>query len=159
MKREAFKPGQLAYEISPEKGVLLTKLRTTDCNVYTVLGQANAYTFDGRILEDGRLPSLYHANEDNYKKLCDFFGQDAVPKPFLQGSDLALKVIKNSNIYRIGWVSNENDATARFHRHTQVIVGLSCLHNKFLTANGDEWKYCVLIDPNTGDEITELPEK
>lgn len=157
MKRQTFKTGQTAYEVSPDKGVLLTKLKPTDCEIYTVLGQAEAYTSDGRIFADERLPSLFLANEENYKALCGLFGEDAVPKLPPSPNEIMIELLKGGS--HIALASNLSYEAARKNKNTLLIESIESYdeNSGYFYSNNYRWEYVIAVD-SRGNEITELPE-
>lgn len=148
-----FKPGDLVFEVVPNRKIRLVSLTSNNVKLYPVRSDDDSYTNEGymfTLLEAGT-PSLFHATPENRQALVTLYGEDAVPKIPLRGSELTKKLLEKQK-YVICYVSDTSDDDARA-KETAMAIGS---YNGFfwLSNKHNEWRYAVPIDMN-GNEITE----
>lgn len=155
MKNE-FKAGDLVFELSFISGIKLTELTTYDNPTYSVKGSSGPYTANGIDIDnDIGVPSLLHATPENRQALVTLYGEDAVPKLPLRGSELTKKLLERQK-YVMCWISNSSDEHARDTSHRVRIVTVA-EHDGFTLTNGGFTEFAVPVDMN-GNEITEIEE-
>lgn len=151
--KNEFKPGDLVFEVSHGEGVFLTRLSETVQDTYEIRGQVMCYLHDGRYSTCAVLPSLFHATPEMREKLVAIWGEDAVPKLPVRGSELTKKLLEKQK-YVFCLVSDVSDEDARKHSMLAIIESYT-IHNWFSEAGSGLYRYAVPID-NNGDEITEI---
>lgn len=154
MKNE-FKSGDLVFEIDARNGVELTTLSATIDDTFSIHGSSIFYLSDGRKGPYAAIPSLLSATPENRQALVTLYGEDAVPKLPLRGSELTRKLLERQK-YVICWVNDKSDDRARDWPHLICVV-CAVEDDGFTLGNGGFTRYAVPIDMN-GNEITEIEE-
>lgn len=151
-----FKPGDLVFELDFVSGFKLTVLTAYNDPTYPLKGSRDLYTANGLDIDnDTGVPSLLPATQEIREKLVAIWGEDAVPKIPLRGSELTKELLKQQK-YVLCRVSDYSDERAR--EWPQEICVVSAFMDKgFATGNGRYAKYAVPID-NHGHEITEISD-
>ena len=145
-----FKAGDLVFEVSFLSGIRLVEVTNHEDPVYTIEGNGETYTENGKKFDDaGGVPSLLHATQEMREKLVAIWGEDAVPKLPLKGSELTKELLKEQK-YVLCYVSETSDNDART-KATAMAIG-SYNESFWLTNKHCEWQYAVPID-NNGNEI------
>ena len=156
---KTFKAGDLVFEINTHSGVELTTLSATIDNTFSVQGSSIFYLSDGRRGPYAAIPSLLHATQEMREKLVAIWGEDAVPKLPVRGSELTKKLLEKQK-YGLCYVSDINDGDCRENKRVSVIERFEDGYFYKGKVNGPfvcSWKYAVPID-NNGNEITEIEE-
>ena len=148
------KAGDLVFEISNNRGIGLAKVSFCDKDLYPIKGILGGYTTDGCEFGSDKIPSLLHATPENRQALVTLYGEDAVPKLPVRGSELTKKLLEKQK-YVLCLTSDVSDDEART-KATAMPIGS---YNGFfwLPNKHNEWRYAVPID-NNGNEITEIEE-
>lgn len=154
MKNE-FKVGDLVFEIDVRNGVELTTLSATNNDTFSIRGSRTRYLSDGRGDPYAAIPSLLHATPENRQALVTLYGEDAVPKLPLRGSELTRELLKKQK-YVICWVNTYSDEYAR-NASRMVHIATEVEDDGFTLSNGGFAEYAVPVDMN-GNEITEIEE-
>lgn len=155
MKNE-FKAGDLVFEIDARNGVELTTLSATIDDTFSIHGSSIFYLSDGRKGPYAAIPSLLSATPENRQALVTLYGEDAVPKLPLRGSELTRKLLEKQE-YVLCWVSVQSDDAARKYNELAVIDYVEDEEGWFTCINGEGYNHAVPIDMN-GNEITEIEE-
>lgn len=156
MKNE-FKSGDLVFEIDARNGVELTTLSATINDTFSIQGSIIFYLSDGRKGPYAAIPSLLHATPENRQALVTLYGEDAVPKLPLRGSELTMRLLDKQK-YVLCYVSDTNDGDCRENKMLSVIGRFEDGYFYKGKVNGPfvcSWKYAVPVD-NNGNEITEI---
>lgn len=156
MKNE-FKAGDLVFEVSDIEGVSLTEVTTFDNKTYSIEGNSGVYTANGKGFDNLKsVPSLFHATPENRQALVTLYGEDAVPKLPVRGSELTKKLLEKQR-YVLCYVSDTNDGDCRENQRLSVIERFEDGRFHEGKVNGPfvcTWKCAVPVDMN-GNEITE----
>lgn len=157
MKNE-FKAGDLVFEILFCGEIKLVVLKPFNSDTYIVEGDIYTYTSEGLHDEyNERLPKIFHATPENRQALVTLYGEDAVPKLPVRGSELTKKLLEKQK-YMLCYVSDTNDADCRENKRLSVIERFEDGYFYKGKVNGPfvcSWKYAVPVDMN-GNEITEI---
>lgn len=152
MKNE-FKAGDLVFELDFVSGFKLTVLTAYIDPTYPLKGSSDLYTANGLDIDnDTGVPSLLPATQEIREKLVAIWGEDAVPKLPLRGSELTKEFLKQQK-YVLCRVSDYSDERARELNDVRTIRMAHC--GEFLREDGEFANYAVPIDYN-GNEITEI---
>ena len=155
MKNE-FKAGDLVFELTASKGILLTTIcRVKSCEYYLSTDHAT-YTGQG---VNAQLPisRLFHATPENRQALVTLYGEDAVPEIPLRGSELTKKLLEKQK-YVMCYCCDTSDDDFRKDKNIRII---SCFEDGYFYSGKVDspfvatWKYAVPVDMN-GNEITEI---
>lgn len=153
-----FKPGDLVFELDFVSGFKLTVLTAYIDPTYPLKGSSDLYTANGLDIDnDTGAPSLLPATQEIREKLVTIWGEEAVPKLALRGSELTKKLLEKQK-YVLCYVSDTNDGDCRENQRLSVIERFEDGHFYKGKVNGPfvcTWKYAVPID-NHGYEITEI---
>lgn len=152
MKNE-FKAGDLVFELTASKGILLTTIcRIKSCDYYLSTNNAS-YTMQG---VNAQLPisRLFHATPENRQALVTLYGEDAVPEIPLRGSELTKKLMRKQK-YVLCYVSDVSDDEARENPYLVIIKGYRSGGWFDEVTNDNVYKYAVPVD-KYGNEITEI---
>ena len=152
---KTFKAGDLVFEINTHSGVELTTLSATIDNRFSVQGSSIFYLSDGRRGTYAAIPSLLHATQEMREKLVAIWGEDAVPKLPLRGSELTKKLLEKQK-YVLCLVSDVSDDEARSNPYLVIIESYQGRFFDEVT-NNSFYKFAVPIDEH-GYEITEIEE-
>lgn len=155
---KTFKPGDLVFELDFVIGFKLTVLKTHDTPTYTVKGSGGIYTARGLVIyNDTGIPSLLHATQEMREKLVAIWGEDAVPKLPVRGSELTKKLLAKQK-YVLCLVSHNSDDAARKHRDLLAIIDyVDDKKGWFSCTDEDIYNHAVPVDIH-GNEITEIEE-
>lgn len=149
-----FKAGDLVFEVSFLSGIRLIEVTNHDNPIYTIKGNSETYTENGKKFDDtGGVPSLLHATQEMRENLVAIWGEDAVPKLPLRGSELTKRLLEKQK-YVICWVNDKSDERARDWPH-EICVVCAVEDGGFTLGDGGFAEYAVPID-NNGNEITEI---
>lgn len=149
-----FKPGDLVFEVSDIEGVSLTEVTTFDNKTYSIKGNSGLYTANGQGFDNFKsIPSMFHATPENRQALVTLYGEDAVPKLPLRGSELTRELLKKQK-YVICWVNTYSDEYAR-NASRMVHIATEVEDDGFTLSNGGFAEFAVPVDMN-GNEITEV---
>lgn len=154
MKNE-FKPGDLVFEIRGGH-ILLGTLKDYG-GILKLEGGYIAYTSSGCEFGDLYAGRLFHATPENRQALVTLYGEDAVPKLPLRGSELTMRLLDKQK-YVLCYVSDTNDGDCRENQMLSVIERFEDGYFYKDKVNGPfvcTWKYAVPVD-NNGNEITEI---
>lgn len=155
MKNE-LKAGDLVFELTASKGILLTTIcRVKSCEYYLSTDHAT-YTGQG---VNAQLPisRLFHATPENRQALVTLYGEDAVPKLPLRGSELTKRLLKKQK-YVLCFCSDTNDDDCRDNKKLSIITYFKegyFYDREVVSPFSATWKCAVPID-NNGNEITEI---
>ena len=152
-----FKPGDLVFEVSHGEGVFLTRLSETVQDTYELRGQVMCYLHDGRYSTCAVLPSLFQATPEMREKLVAIWGEDAVPKLPLRGSEMTKKLLEKQK-YVLCFCSDTNDDDCRENKKLSIISYFKdgyFYDREVDSPFADTWKYAVPVDMN-GNEIMEI---
>lgn len=162
LDKPKFKVGDKVY--CPISGGSIFTLHEQDSDCYPLFLGTGIYedeTFDytGVWRRGQKVPSLYHATEENYKKLSDFYPHikfEAPPKP-LTGSDLTRVMLEKAWKYVPCYVSVNGDESAAKEMNAQIVreVNTSLQNKKVFMTGAIHWDYAVPFDPRTGEPLTE----
>ena len=159
MKNE-FKAGDLVFEVSDIEGVSLTEVATFDNKTYSIKGNSGLYTANGQGFDNFKsVPSLFHATPENRQALVTLYGEDAVPKIPLRGSELTRKLLERQK-YAMCYCCDTSDDDCRKNKNIRIIT---CFKGGYFYSGKVDspfvatWKYAVPVD-NNGNEITEIEE-
>lgn len=155
MKNE-FKAGDLVFELTARGGVLLSSLSLMPIADACVSTDLACYSVQG-INEQLKANRLFHATPENRQALVTLYGEDAVPKLPLRGSELTKKLLEKQK-YGLCYVSDINDGDCRENKRVSVIERFKDGYFYKGKVNGPfvcSWKYAVPVD-NNGNEITEI---
>lgn len=156
MPNITFKPGDLVFEVSFLSGIRLIEVTNHDDPIYTIKGNGETYTENGKKFDYGKgVPSLLHATQEMRENLVAIWGEDAVPKIPLRGSELTKELLKQRK-YVICCVSDYSDERAR-EWPQEICVVFAVSNKEFTLSKGGFAKYAVPIDEH-GYEITEIEE-
>lgn len=154
------KAGDLVFEVSISRGIRLTKVSSCGKGFYPIRGSLGDYTTDGcKFGSDDGIPSLLHTTHENRQALVTLYGEDAVPKLPLRGSELTMRLLDKQK-YVLCYVSDTNDGDCRENKRVSVIERFEDGYFYKGKVNGPfvcSWKYAVPVDMN-GNEITEIVE-
>lgn len=160
MKNE-FKAGDLVFEVSLSLGIKLTVLTAYANSTYPIKGSRGrytVYTVNGHSNDNEKgVPSLLLATPENRQALVTLYGEDAVPKLPLRGSELTKRLLDKQK-YGLCYVSDTNDGDCRENKRVSVIERFEDGYFYTDKVNGlfvCTWKYAVPVD-NNGNEITEF---
>lgn len=153
MKNE-FKSGDLVFEIDARNGVELTTLSATIDDTFSIQGSIIFYLSDGRKGPYAAIPSLLHATPENRQALVTLYGEDAVPKLPVRGSELTKKLLEKQK-YVLCWTAAQSDDIARRYEELAVIEFMDDREEWFVCVDGHGYNHAVPIDMN-GNEITEI---
>lgn len=151
------KAGDLVFEISNNRGIGLAKVSFCDKDLYPIKGILGGYTTDGCEFGSDKIPSLLHATPENRQALVTLYGEDAVPKLPVRGSELTKKLLEKQK-YVLCYVSDTNNGDCRENQRLSVIERFEDGYFYKGKVNGPfvcSWKYAVPVDMN-GNEITEI---
>lgn len=149
-----FKPGDLVFEVFEVSGIRLSKLvdgGLGDAN-YPIATKSKTYVGTGKLLNDYKLPSIFHATPEKRQALVALYGEDAVPKLPLSPQEITLKLLENQK-YQLCKVSNHSTQWD-FNNVLKAVIHIG-VFNEFIDSNGASWTYGIPVD-NNGNEITEI---
>ena len=146
-----FKAGDLVFEINTHSGVELTTLSATIDNTFSIQGSSIFYLSDGRRGPYAAIPSLLHATQEMREKLVAIWGEDAVPKLPLRGSELTKKLLEKQK-YVLCWTAVQSDDIARRYKELNVIEFMDDREGWFVCVGGHGYNRAVPVD-NNGNEI------
>lgn len=154
--KNEFKVGDLVFEVSFVNGIGLTE--TTACGhpTYSIRGSSGVYTTNGLDYEDGKTPSLLPATPEIRQALVTLYGEDAVPKLPVRGSELTKKLLEKQK-YVLCLVSRISDDEARSNDSPRVYVVSGTIADYFDLTDGSVANFAVPIDED-GNEITDYEE-
>lgn len=153
MKNE-FKAGDLVFEVSFLSGIRLIEVTNHGDPIYTIKGNGETYTKNGKKFDDtGGLPSLLHATQEMREKLVAIWGEDAVPKLPVRGSELTMRLLEKQK-YVLCLVSDASDDEAR---SSPYLVIVESYRGGFFdeVTNNSFYRFAVPIDMD-GNEIMEI---
>lgn len=151
-----FKAGDLAFELNFIKGISLLTLKGSrfGFNPELLFTPDNSYLKTGYEQDYEELPKLLHATPENRQALVTLYGEDAVPKLPVRGSELTRKLLEKQK-YVLCLVSHTSDDKARSNNPPKVRTVVGVDRDWFESVTGLMNKYAVPID-NNGNEITEI---
>lgn len=153
--KNVFKAGDLVFELSVISGIKLTELTTYDDPIYSIKGSRGTYASNGLDIDnDTGVPSLFHTTPEMREKLVALWGEDAVPKLPLRGSELTRKLLKKQK-YVLCWTAAQSDDIARKYEELAVIEFIDDIEGWFVCVDGHGYNHAVPVDMN-GNEITEI---
>ena len=155
MKNE-FKPGDLVFEVSFINGIGLTETTTCGHPTYSIRGSSGVYTTNGLDYEDGKAPSLLPATPEIRQALVTLYGEDAVPKLPVRGSELTKKLLEKQK-YVLCLVSHVSDDNARRFNPPKLHIVTGVEGDYFNTLGGISADFAVPVD-NNGNEIMDYEE-
>ena len=154
-----FKVGDKVY--CPISGGSIFTLHEQDSDCYPLFLGTGIYeddTFDytGVWRRGQKVPSLYHATEENYKKLSDFYPHIEFEQPpkVLTGSDLCRAMLEKGWKYVPCYVHDGSDDEAINRKHYVSVKNETPRSGYNFSGTGaNDWKYAVPIDPRTGEPL------
>lgn len=149
-----FKAGDLVFEIDARNGVELITLSATISDTFNIRGSSICYLSDGRRGPYAEIPSLLHATPENHQALVTLYGEDAVPKLPVRGSELTKKLLEKQK-YVLCLVSHISDDKARSVNPPKLRIVTGVDGDYFNTPGGILAEFAVPIDMD-GNEITEI---
>lgn len=152
MKKE-FKAGDLVFELTARGRVLLSKLSHMPLSDDCVSTDLASYTSQG-INEQLKVSRLFHATPENRKALVTLYGEDAVPKMPLRGSELTKKLLERQK-YVLCYVSDISDDKARNNNPPKLRIVSGTDGDWFELTGGLLVEFAVPIDMD-GNEIMEI---
>lgn len=157
MSSKEFKPGDLVFELDFHGGIHLEVLKG---NPNSALGfhklttrYGSNYSQCGRAYSRFKVPHLIHATPENRQALVTLFGEEAVPKIPLRGSELTKKMLERQK-YVLCLVSNISEDSARNSHPPLVRLVYGVVNNWFGLYEGSVAEFAIPIDMD-GNEITE----
>lgn len=157
MKNE-FKVGDLVFEVRGEC-IMVGKLTKRGENTVRLEGGSTTYIPSGNALGNKYMGKLFHTTPENRQALVTLYGEDAVPKLPVRGSELTKKLLEKQK-YVLCYVSDINDGDCRENQRLSVIERFEDGYFYKGKVNGPfvcSWKFAVPVDMN-GNEITEIEE-
>lgn len=147
-----FKAGDLVFEVSFLSGIRLVEVTNHEDPVYTIEGNGETYTENGKKFDDTEgVPSLLHATQEMRENLVAIWGEDAVPKLPLCGSELTRKLLEKQK-YVLCWIAAQSDDIARRYKELRVIEFMDDKEGWFVCVGGHGYNHAVPVD-NNGNEI------
>lgn len=156
MTNVQFKAGDKVYFPTVSTSVLILKESDKDGRSYPFEVIGYTFTKDGKLLTSDIRPSLFHATEENRKKLQDFYGERfEEPRIEPPNAKIVKGMIANGFKFIICYVSDTVENPD--HNCRKAIVSGYDESSLFPFMVEDEagWKYATPID-NHGNRITEL---
>lgn len=147
-----FKSGDLVFEIRGGH-ILLGTLKDYG-GILKLEGGYIAYTSSGCEFGDLYAGRLFHATPENRQALVTLYGEDAVPKLPLRGSELTKKLLEKQK-YVLCWTAAQSDDIARKYEELAVIEFMDDREEWFVCVDGHGYNHAVPVDMN-GNEITEI---
>lgn len=150
-----FKAGDKVYYPARSSSVLtVVEENIGGCYPLRVMGET--FTKDGRHLDEDLRPSLFHATEENHKKLQDFYGERfEEPRVEPPNANIVKEMLANGTKFIVCYVSDmvENPD----HNCRKAIIEGYDESSLFPFMGEDEagWKYATPID-SRGNRITKL---
>lgn len=158
MKNE-FKAGDLVYELDFHGGIRLEVLKRKPHQDGDFHELSTRYGFNysqcGRAYRSFKVPHLLHATQEMREKLVAIWGEDAVPKIPLLGSELTKKLLEKQK-YVLCLVSDASDDEARSNPYLVIVESYRGSFFDEVT-NNSFYRFAVAVDMS-GNEITEIEE-
>lgn len=156
--KNKFKAGDLVFELDFHGGIKLETLKEKshkDGDFHKLSTRYDhIYSQCGRLYPSFKMPHLLHATPEMREKLVAIWGEDAVPKLPLRGSELTKRLLEKQE-YVLCWVSVQSDDDARRWNELAVIDYVEDEEGWFTCINGEGYNHAVPVD-NNGNEITEI---
>lgn len=156
MKNE-FKAGDLVFELDFYGGIKLEVLERKSIQDEDFCTLITRHGFDysqcGRAHPSFKVPHLLHATQEMREKLVAIWGEDAVPKMPLRGSELTRELLKKQK-YVLCWANTRSDEYAR-DASRKVYIVTEVEDDGFTLSDGGFAEFAVPVDEH-GYEITEI---
>lgn len=161
--KNKFKAGDLVFELDFHGGIKLKVLKGRPHQEGDFHELSTRYGFNysrcGRAYPSFKVPHLLHATPEVREKLVAIWGEDAVPKLPLRGSELTKRLLEKQE-YVICFCSDTNDDDCRENKRPVLIRFFKegYFYNREVDSPfADTWKHAIPVD-NNGNEITEIEE-
>lgn len=158
--KNEFKAGDLVFELDFYGGIKLQVLKSKsyqdgDFHVLTTRYGYN-YSKCGRAYPSFEVPHLLHATPEIRQALVTLYGEDAVPKLPVRGSELTKKLLEKQK-YVLCLVSHVSDDNARRFNPPKLHIVTGVEGDYFNTLGGISADFAVPVD-NNGNEIMDYEE-
>lgn len=147
-----FKAGNLVFEI--RGGHILLGTLKEHGGLLRLEGGYITYIASGCEFGDFYAGRLFHATPENRQALVTLYGEDAVPKLPVKGSELTKKLLEKQK-YVLCWTAAQSDDIARKYEELAVIEFMDDMEEWFVCVDGYGYNHAVPVD-NNGNEITEI---
>lgn len=147
--KNVFKAGDLVFVVDTSNSVRLGEFdRTYSSKASQIIDSRTGECYFG---------FGYKATPENHQALVTLYGEDAVPKLPVRGSELTRKLLEKQK-YVMCYCCDTSDDDCRKNKNIRIIA---CFEDGYFYSGKVDspfvatWKYAVPID-NNGNEITEI---
>lgn len=154
---KTFKAGDKVYFPGVTDKVLTLSKNARDSKYYPLTADGYTFTFDGNLVKDNRLPSIFHATPKNHALLEQLYGGEFEKPPVKPSSkEIIRAMLDRGDKYVCCWLS-DNDETPDKSNVYELIeevtsTGFRPYRERY------SWEYATPFDIRTGQPITEIPE-
>lgn len=153
---KTFKAGDKVYFPGVTDKVLTLSKNARDSKYYPLTADGYTFTFDGNLVKDNRLPSIFHATPKNHALLEQLYGGEFEKPPVKPSSKEIIRAMLDRGDLCVPCWASDSDENPDY-TNACVLINLVS-DGGFIDSYGIERKYATPFNPITGQPITELSE-